>query len=63
MAPLQKEIYRSVLSTSLVGLQSLSPNPYAGKNLNILKSLTQPTNAKINTTTSKLNNMLMQLRK
>jgi len=36
---------------------------YEGKNLDILKSLTQPTNAKVNTTIGKLNNMLMQLRK
>ncbi|TBU49968.1 SNF2 family N-terminal domain-containing protein [Dichomitus squalens] len=49
MAPLQKEIYRSILS----------------QNLDILRSLTEPnaSSSKGNVTKTNMNNMLMQLRK
>ena len=51
MTPLQKEIYRSILS----------------QNLDVLKFLSQPTvgtrSGKNNHTKTNLNNMLMQLRK
>lgn len=51
MTPLQKEIYRSILS----------------QNLDVLKILSQPTtgtrSGKNNITKTNLNNMLMQLRK
>ena len=64
MAPLQKEVYRSILSNDCclhpVYLCKLT---VAGKNLDILKILTKPANSKTNTTIAKLNNMLMQLRK
>ncbi|EGO30851.1 hypothetical protein SERLADRAFT_444458 [Serpula lacrymans var. lacrymans S7.9] len=49
MAPLQKELYRSILS----------------QNLSILNSFAQPSKSKVSTTTTKtnINNILMQLRK
>ncbi|KAI0652071.1 SNF2 family N-terminal domain-containing protein [Trametes meyenii] len=50
MAPLQKEIYRSILSQNLEVLRSLAEGTGASKNSNAL-------------TKSNMNNMLMQLRK
>ncbi|KAI0673358.1 hypothetical protein C8Q78DRAFT_968243 [Trametes maxima] len=50
MAPLQKEIYRSILSQNLEVLRSLAEGTGASKNSNVL-------------TKSNMNNMLMQLRK
>ncbi|KAF9479710.1 hypothetical protein BDN70DRAFT_878461 [Pholiota conissans] len=47
MAPLQREVYRSILS----------------HNLNILNGLAQPTNGQSGITKSRINNVLMQLRK
>lgn len=66
MTPLQKEVYRSILSKDphyfhRVCLYRLTV--VTGKNLDILKILTKPANSKTNTTIAKLNNMLMQLRK
>lgn len=65
MAPLQKEVYRSILSKDphyphRVCFHRLI---ISGKNLDILKVLTKPANSKTNNTIGKLNNMLMQLRK
>jgi hypothetical protein len=63
MAPLQREVYRSILSKP----DHLSPQVFfkmyfIGNNLDILRSLTQPS-AKQNTPAKRINNVLMQLRK
>ncbi len=67
MAPLQKEIYRSILSTfPWLALRRLSLRPVTGQNLDILRSLAEGnTSSKGSNGISKtnMNNMLMQLRK
>jgi hypothetical protein len=65
MAPLQKEIYKSILSGSLPLKSVCALISLSGKNVDILKSLTQPVkgkNAAIQAKT-KVSNVLMQLRK
>lgn len=70
MAPLQKEIYRSLLSKSDVKLSNTILIPPLGQNLSILRSLAQDlpesartaTSSKVNVKAN-MNNVLMQLRK
>lgn len=67
MAPLQKEIYRSLLSKHLryIDVVSTRPHPLAGQNFEILQSLSEPnaSSSKGNVTKTNMNNLLMQLRK
>jgi hypothetical protein len=65
MTPLQKEIYRSILSMlSQSASSDLRPDPHQGQNVDILKNLTQQFKAKSGTVKVRsLNNILMQLRK
>lgn len=71
MAPLQKEVYRSILSESNTGFDraelSLTSNP--GQNLTLLESLARKLAESAKSETGKsnmktnMNNILMQLRK
>lgn len=67
MAPLQKEIYRSLLSKRFRynNVVSILPNLLAGQNFEILQSLTESnaSSSKGNVTKTNMNNLLMQLRK
>jgi hypothetical protein len=65
MTPLQKNVYRSILSMPLSVLQSYGLTLFQGQNFELLKTLTEPTRTKYNNFASKanMNNMLMQLRK
>ena len=64
MAPLQKKVYRSILSKSTTIFSSFSPilTLCLGHNLDLLRGLTQP-NKNSSVTKGKLNNILMHLRK
>lgn len=66
MAPLQKEIYRSILSTSCYLPRLHLYSHRVGQNLEVLRSLAEgPGTSKGNSSLTKanMNNMLMQLRK
>lgn len=67
MAPLQREVYRSILSeqtTSLLCLSEHWKNIFlVGNNLNILNGLAQPSFGQIAPAKSRINNVLMHLRK
>jgi hypothetical protein len=66
MAPLQKEVYRSILSKLSALFKELALTPeYTGHNLELLNGLTQPSNPKLKGAMPKgrINNVLMQLRK
>lgn len=64
MAPLQREVYRSILSkTGAHRSNNLFDTYFIGNNLDILKGLTQPSAKQTAPPKTRINNVLMQLRK
>lgn len=65
MAPLQREVYRSILSkpARLCIRHPFFKTYFIGNNLDILRGLTQPSAKQSAPAKTRINNVLMQLRK